>query len=179
MKKLILFGTTALAVLTLAACSSGNTEKTASSEKASTEKKAEPKKEASGWDAATKTFTTKAGVLKIDKTEKAANYDGKPALKVYFTLTNKGEEAQGAQILFQEMARVQQKTANTSNDLMFTMMPIDANGNQEENHLNDNINPNGTVSGFYPFELENETDPVQILFQKDFQTVDKHEITLK
>ncbi|CDG03385.1 DUF5067 domain-containing protein [Lactococcus lactis] len=150
------------------------------SEKALTEKKVESKKELSGWDASTKTFTNKDGVLKIDKAEKSTNFDGKPALKVYFTLTNKRKEAQVAQSLFQEMARVQQKQENTSNDLMYAMMPFNETGSpQEENHLNNNINPNGTVSGFYPYVLENETDPIQILFQKDYQTVDKYEITLK
>lgn len=180
MKKLALFGTATLALLTLVACSSGDSEKKISSEKALTEKKVESKKESSGWDASTKTFTNKDGILKIDKTEKSTNFDGKPALKVYFTLTNKRKEAQGAQILFQEMARVQQKQENTSNDLMYTMMPVNETGSpQEKDHLNDNINPNGTVSGFYPYVLENETDPIQILFQKDYQTVDKYEITLK
>ncbi len=150
------------------------------SEKALTEKKVESKKESPGWDASTKTFTNKDGVLKIDKAEKSTNFDGKPALKVYFTLTNKRKEAQVAQSLFQEMARVQQKQENTSNDLMYAMMPFNETGSpQEENHLNNNINPNGTVSGFYPYVLENETDPIQILFQKDYQTVDKYEITLK
>ena len=114
MKKVALFGTATLALLTLVACSSGNSEKKISSEKALTEKKVESKKESSGWDASTKTFTNKDGVLKIDKAEKSTNFDGKPALKVYFTLTNKRKEAQGAQILFQEMARVQQKQKNTS-----------------------------------------------------------------
>ncbi|WP_347979322.1 DUF5067 domain-containing protein [Lactococcus formosensis] len=176
MKKLFLLGATTLALFSLAACSSDNSEKTASSEKATTEKKVEPKKEETGWDAATKTFTSKEGILKIDKTEKTTDYDGKPALKVYFTLTNKGEEPQVAQILFQQLARVQQKSKNTSNDLQYAMISLE---NVEEDHLQDNINPNGTVSGYYSFELENDTDPVQILFQKDFQTVDKHEITLK
>ena len=150
------------------------------SEKALTEKKVESKKESSGWDASTKTFTNKDGILKIDKAEKSTDFDGKLALKVYFTLTNKRKEAQRAQMLFLEMTRVQQKQENTSNDLMYAIMPVNKTGSpQEKDHLNDNINPNGTVSGFYPYVLENETDPIQILFQKDYQTVDKYEITLK
>ena len=41
------------------------------------------------------------------------------------------------------------------------MMPVNEKGSpQEEDHLNDNINPNGTVSGFYPYVLENETFPI-------------------
>ena len=122
----------------------------------------------------------KKALINKTQNQKSTDFDGKLALKVYFTLTNKRKEAQGAQILFQEMARVQQKQENTSNDLMYAMMPFNETGSpQEENHLNNNINPNGTVSGFYPYVLENETDPIQILFQKDYQTVDKYEITLK
>ena len=146
--------------------------------KATTESKNETKKEESGWDEANKTFTTKDAVLKIDKVEKTADHSAKPAIKVHFTITNKTAEAKNAQSLFQEATRVQQKSANTSNDLNFTMMPYDDNGNTENNHLNDNINSGGTVSGFYPYELENETDPIQILFQKDYKTVATYEITL-
>ena len=124
--------------------SSSNISKTTG--KATEESKSEAKKEDSGWDEATKTFTTNDGVLKIDKVEKTTDYDGKAAIKVYFTLTNTSTENKDAQMLFQELTRVQQKSANTSNDLQYTMMPIE---NTEENHLSDNINPNGTISGYY------------------------------
>ena len=153
--------------------SSSNISKTTG--KATEESKSEAKKEDSGWDEATKTFTTNDGVLKIDKVEKTTDYDGKAAIKVYFTLTNTSTENKDAQMLFQELTRVQQKSANTSNDLQYTMMPIE---NTEENHLSDNINPNGTISGYYPYLLENETDPIHILFEKNYKTVATYEIAL-
>lgn len=153
--------------------SSSNISKTTG--KATEESKSEAKKEDSGWDEATKTFTTNDGVLKIDKVEKTTDYDGKAAIKVYFTLTNTSTENKDAQMLFQELTRVQQKSANTSNDLQYTMMPIE---NTEENHLSDNINPNGTISGYYPYLLENETDPIQILFEKNYKTVATYEVAL-
>lgn len=153
--------------------SSSNISKTTG--KATEESKSEAKKEDSGWDEATKTFTTNDGVLKIDKVEKTTDYDGKAAIKVYFTLTNTSIENKDAQMLFQELTRVQQKSANTSNDLQYTMMPIE---NTEENHLSDNINPNGTISGYYPYLLENETDPIQFLFEKNYKAVATYEIAL-
>ena len=153
--------------------SSSNISKTTG--KATEESKSEAKKEDSGWDEATKTFTTNDGVLKIDKVEKTTDYDGKAAIKVYFTLTNTSTENKNAQILFQELTRVQQKSANTSNDLQYTMLSFD---NTEEDHLNDNINTNGTVSGYYPLLLENETDPIHILFQKNYETVATYEVAL-
>ena len=153
--------------------SSSNISKTTG--KATEESKSEAKKEDSGWDEATKTFTTNDGVLKIDKVEKTTDYDGKAAIKVYFTLTNTSTENKNAQILFQELTRVQQKSANTSNDLQYTMMPIE---NTEENHLSDNINPNGTISGYYPYSLENETDPIQFLFEKNYKAVATYEVAL-
>ena len=58
------------------------------------------------------------------------------------------------------------------------MPDFKSDGNNEENHLNDNINPEGTVSAFYPFKLENEADPIQILFQKNYKTVATYEIAL-
>lgn len=153
--------------------SSSNISKTTG--KATEESKSEAKKEDSGWDEATKTFTTNDGVLKIDKVDKTTDYDGKAAIKVYFTLTNTSTENKDAQMLFQELTRVQQKSANTSNDLQYTMMPIE---NTEENHLSDNINPNGTISGYYPYLLENETDPIQFLFEKNYKAVATYEVAL-
>ena len=153
--------------------SSSNISKTTG--KATEESKSEAKKEDSGWDEATKTFTTNDGVLKIDKVEKTTDYDGKAAIKVYFTLTNTSTENKDAQTLFQNLTRVQQKSTNTSNDLQYTMLSFD---NAEEDHLNDNINTNGTVSGYYPLLLENETDPIHILFQKNYETVATYEVAL-
>ena len=153
--------------------SSSNISKTTG--KATEESKSEAKKEDSGWDEATKTFTTNDGVLKIDKVEKTTDYDGKAAIKVYFTLTNTSTENKNAQTLFQNLTRVQQKSTNTSNDLQYAMMPIE---NTEENHLNDNINPNGTISGYYPYLLENETDPIQFLFEKNYKAVATYEVAL-
>ena len=153
--------------------SSSNISKTTG--KATEESKSEAKKEDSGWDEATKTFTTNDGVLKIDKVEKTTDYDGKAAIKVYFTLTNTSTENKNAQTLFQNLTRVQQKSTNTSNDLQYTMLSFD---NAEEDHLNDNINTNGTVSGYYPLLLENETDPIHILFQKNYETVATYEVAL-
>ena len=153
--------------------SSSNISKTTG--KATEESKSEAKKEDSGWDEATKTFTGKDGTLKIDKAEKTTDYEGKAAIKVYFTLTNTSTENKDAQMLFQELTRVQQKSANTSNDLQYTMMPIE---NTEENHLSDNINPNGTISGYYPYLLENETDPIQFLFEKNYKAVATYEVAL-
>ncbi|WP_190289061.1 DUF5067 domain-containing protein [Lactococcus kimchii] len=129
----------------------------------------------SGWDDSTHTFTSDDGILKIDKTEITNDYNGKPAFCVYFTLTNKGDDTAVSQILFQQLARVQQLSTNTSNDLDFAMMSLDA----PENHLQDNINPNGTISGYYPFELENTSDPVAIQLQRDFQTVDTYKVPLQ
>ncbi len=153
--------------------SSSNISKTTG--KATEESKSEAKKVDSGWDEATKTFTTNDGVLKIDKVEKTTDYDGKAAIKVYFTLTNTSTENKNAQTLFQNLTRVQQKSTNTSNDLQYTMLSFD---NAEEDHLNDNINTNGTVSGYYPLLLENETDPIHILFQKNYETVATYEVAL-
>lgn len=140
--------------------------------------KNEPAKEADDWDESTKTFATKDSVLKIDKVEKTFDINDKPALKVYFTATNKAPENKGVQLILNSLTRVQQKTKNTSNDLGSTVAARDDNGDREEDHLGDNINPNGTVSGYYTYQLENEIDPIQILFQKNYKTVATYEIAL-
>lgn len=132
-------------------------------------------KENTGWDEGSKTFTTGDGIFKIDRVEKTADYSGKTAIKLYFTLTNKRSEIQNTQLLFQSLTRIQQKSVNTSNDVKYAIMPF---GDKEEDHLRDNINPEGTVSGFYPLELENETDPIIISFQKYYKTVATYEIAL-
>lgn len=156
---------------------SSNTTSNKSTGKVETSK-SEPVKEDSGWDEVTKTFTTKDSVLKIDKVEKAIDLDDKPALKIYFTVTNKASENRAAQMIFSELTKVQQKSKNTSNDLGSTLTKRDDNGEREEDHLGDNLNPNGTISGYFTYKLENETDPIQILFQKKYKTVATYEIAL-
>lgn len=136
-------------------------------------------KKDTGWNSSTKTFTGDDSIIKIDKVVQTTDYDGKPAAKVYFTITNTGAEAEYVQVLFLNSVRIQQKSTNTSNDLDFATMPSDEAGNTEEDHTNDNINPNGSVSGFYPVLLENSTDPLQLLFSKNYKTVATYEIALK
>ncbi|MFK4841030.1 DUF5067 domain-containing protein [Lactococcus garvieae] len=116
----------------------------------------------SKWDETTKTFTSSDGVLKIDGVEKTSDYDGKPSIKINFTLTNKKEKAENVQTLIMSMMKVQQKTANTTNNLEYAILMDDS-----ENHLQDNLNPNGTVSGNYSYVLDTETDPVQIHFMEN------------
>ena len=164
MKKLALFGITALAVFSLAACSSEKAQPTKSSGEATTKssEKASKAKDSAKWDDATKTFTSKDGILKIDSVEKTKDYDGKPAIKVNFTLTNKHDKAENVQMLIMSMMKVQQKTANTTNDLEYAILMDDS-----ENHLQDNLNPNGTISGNYSYALDTETDPIQIHFMEN------------
>lgn len=156
---------------------SSNTTSNKSTGKAEASK-SKPVKEDSGWDEATKTFTTKDSILKIDKVEKTTDYAGKPAVKLYFTITNKSAETKNVQSLFYDATRIQQKSKNTSNDLQLAMLDFGTNGNEEKDHLSDNLNPEGIVSGIFPLKLENETDPIQILFQKKYKTVATYEISL-
>lgn len=115
------------------------------------------------WDETTRTFTAPDGVLTINSVEKTTDYDDKPAIKVNFTLKNTSDKPQDAQMLFQQLATVKQQTANTTNSLNYTML-----SSNDEDHLNDSINSGGTITGFYPLSLENETDPILISFQADY-----------
>ena len=131
----------------------------------------------SKWDEATKTLTTSDGVLKIDRIERTTDYEGKPAIKVYFTLTNNSSSEKNAQMLFMSMFKIQQVSANTSNDLHSAILGF---SDTEENHLRDNINSGGTISGYYPYSLENETDPLRItLMENYFQTIDTYNYPLQ
>ncbi|GAB2026875.1 DUF5067 domain-containing protein [Lactovum odontotermitis] len=134
------------------------------------------------WDAKTKTFTTDNGILKIGDIAKTTDYDAEPALKIYFTLTNKQAEPEMAIMLLLSLMDVQQKTVNTSNHLDSTKpydyYDYDYNSIEEEDHLDDNINPDGTVSGFLTVKLENETDPIVIVLLEDYETVTSYEIPL-
>ncbi|MCM6842252.1 DUF5067 domain-containing protein [Lactococcus lactis] len=178
MKKIALLGVTALAIVSLTACSSGNSSATKSSGKATTStssSKKETAKATAKWDDATKTFTSKVGVLKIDGVEKTTDYDSKPSIKVNFTLTNKQDKAENVQALVMSMMKVQQKTANTTNDLEYAILM-----NDSENHLQDNLNPNGTISGSYSYVLDTETDPIQIHFMENMfsEPVATYEVSL-
>ncbi|MCW6666005.1 DUF5067 domain-containing protein [Aerococcaceae bacterium NML190938] len=114
--------------------------------------------------------------MTIDKTELTEDFEGKPALKIYYTLTNNGNKEQTVLIALGFMTKIQQKNRNTSNNLRCAILGF---GASEENHLQDNLLPGGTISGFYPVTLENTTDPVIIKFQEGFQTVAEHEIILQ
>lgn len=178
MKKIALLGVTALAIVSLAACSSGNSSATKYSGKATTStssSKKETAKTTAKWDDATKTFTSKDGVLKIDGVEKTKDYNDKPSIKVNFTLTNKKDKAEKVQMLVKSMMNVQQKTANTTNDLEYAIL-MDGS----KNHLQDNLNPNGTISGNYSYVLDTETDPIQIQFMENMfsEPVATYEVSL-
>lgn len=126
------------------------------------------------WDESEKTFTTSDIVLKIDDVVKTTDYNNAPALRINFTLTNNTDEVSNAQILYLFATQVRQKSENTSNDLTMAIMPTDS----EDNHLSDNINPGGTISGYYAYSLENETDPIEITFKKDFQEISTYSVNL-
>lgn len=130
----------------------------------------------SGWNKATNTFVGKELTLTIDKTELTEDFEGKPALKIYYTLTNNGNKEQTVLIALGFVTKIQQKNRNTSNNLRYAILGF---GASEEDHLQDNLLPGGTISGFYPVTLENTTDPVIIKFQEGFQTVAEHEIILQ
>ena len=143
------------------------TSTSSSSWESSSESKTK-KEKASPWNKDTMTLTTSEGVLKIDRIERASDYEGKPTIKVYFTLTNKSSREQYAQLLYLKMVKVKQLSENTSNDLQYAISSFD---DQEDNHLQDTILPNGTISGVYSYNLEDETHPVVFQFEENYSAV--------
>lgn len=121
---------------------------------------------ASKWNEETKTLTTSEGILKIDRVERTTSYDGKPAIKFYFTVTNNSNREKKAMSIFSSMLDVRQKNENTANKLDVAVLSGD-----EENHMLDNLVPGGTVSGFYPMKLEDPNAPLDLRFKEDYSTI--------
>lgn len=141
----------------------------------SVSKATDTKESSSGWNPENRTFTGTDGILVIDKVELTEDISGDPAAKIYFTLTNTSNKEQSALLLIGFMAEFQQRNQNTSNNLRYTILDLGG----ESDHLNDNLVPGGTISGFYPVKLENTTDPLVIKFLKSFKTVAEHEIVFQ
>lgn len=125
------------------------------------------------WDEVSKTYETPEGKIILDDISVISGYDEKPLLKVSFTITNYSNEEQNVQSLFNRLIDVKQRNSNTSNSLNYG-----STKDSEETHLSDNLNPNGTVSGFYPLELENTDDPIIFEMQSDYEKVHEWEYKL-
>ncbi|MGT2964770.1 DUF5067 domain-containing protein [Streptococcus acidominimus] len=134
----------------------------------------ENEKISASWNEETKTFESPEGKLVIDKIETVKGYKDKPVLKVSFSITNKSSEEKGVQLLFSSLVDIKQRNENTSNSLSYGSLT-----SSENNHLQDRLNAGGTISGFYPLELENETDPVIFDFQYDYTSLYEWKYTLK
>ncbi|MDR3190469.1 MAG: DUF5067 domain-containing protein [Lactobacillaceae bacterium] len=115
----------------------------------------------SAWDDATKTYTGKNAILKIDSAEKSQDFEGKPVMDINFTVTNTGNKVMDVQMLFLEVANVIQNNGTTSNTLEYAIKMDGA-----DDHLSDQLNPGATTSGTYSFSLEDETTPVTIEFKQ-------------
>ncbi|HFU4449656.1 TPA: DUF5067 domain-containing protein [Streptococcus suis] len=126
------------------------------------ESKIESENISASWNEETQTFESPDGKLVFDKIEIVKGYNDKPILKVSFTITNATKEEKNVLLLFSSLVNVQQRNKNTSNSLQLGTLT-----SLEKNHLNDTLNADGTISGFYPVELENETDPIIFDFQYD------------
>lgn len=120
------------------------------------------------WDEEENTFFGSDKIIKIDDIIKSKDFDGRPAIEVHFTITNNSEEVINTQMLFGLSTQVRQVSTNTSNDLRLAIMPIDS----ADSNLRSNINPGGTVTGYYPYLLENENDPIEISFREGFKIVE-------
>lgn len=165
MKKIMLLSAIALTALSLTACSATKPNDTKANDKVITNSDTNESK--ANWDEASKTFTSEKVIIKIDKIDIDKDYDNRSFVKIYYTLTNKQSNTEQASFLIQDSMKVQQESKNTSNDLSPLSITPDENGNIEETHLDDNIKPEGTISGYYPLLLENNSDPINILFQNN------------
>ncbi|SKA02919.1 protein of unknown function [Pilibacter termitis] len=106
-----------------------------------------------------KTFTGKIATVKIDKAEKVKDYDGKPALKVFFTITNNQSKDEEVDTLLSNTTQFKQDNGTVKNELSVTVLK-----EEEEEHLYDTLKAKKTISTFIVLELENEKDPVIVEF---------------
>lgn len=123
----------------------------------SSNQKSEPK-----WDESTKTWTTSNGILTIDRVERTTSADGKPAIKLYFTVMNGSDKEQIALGVLSHMLNVRQENDEQDNQLNMAVLAGD-----EEDHLMDNVKGYGIVSGFYPMELQDPDAPITLILKEN------------
>lgn len=173
MKKIKFLGVLTLSLLTLAACG-GSTEKNdnnsvdkakeAQKSNATETKKEDSKKESSDEIFKDNTLTSQNAVVKYTGSEKGADYNGKPILYTFFTITNKNKEAKNAQLLLLEYVGFTQNLGSTTKRLDFGMS-IDSPHKDKLDILQQDINPDGTVEMAYVSSIEDESKPVTITFK--------------
>lgn len=138
------------------------------------EETSETENASASWNEETKSFESPDGKLVIDKIEIVKGYEDESVLKVSFIITNNTNEEKNVQTLFNTIVDIKQRNENTSNSLSYASL-----SSNKDNHLSDTLNSNGTVSGFYPLELENESDPIIFDFQYNYDSVYEWEYKLK
>lgn len=149
-------------------------EETKSEEKELMETESDSENISASWNEETQTFETPDGKLVIDNIETVKGYNDKSVLKVSFTITNNTAGEKNVQSLFSSLVKIKQRNENTSNSLSYAVL-----SSSENNHLSDTLNAGGTISGFYPLELENESDPIIFDFQYDYISLYEWEYKLK
>jgi len=116
---------------------------------------------APAFDEATNTFTAEEETITIDQAVLGEDYDGAPMVSIYFTVTNNGDEDTSVQMLYLDAVKgVYQDNGNTRNNLDMALVL----NSDEEDHLQDNLKPGGTISGIYRYSLEDASLPIEIDF---------------
>lgn len=167
MKSIKLLSVLALGTLILTACGDSSDKETPKSSDTAKQEQTE-KSETKGENEIFKdnTLTTKDAIVTYTGSEKGTDYDGKPIIYTFFTVTNKKEEPILAQALIMNYVEFNQNLGSTTKRLDFGIT-IDSPHQDKLDILQQDINPDGTVDIAYVNNIEDESKPVSIIFKEN------------
>lgn len=168
MKKFKLFGVLLLSVAVLGACSSNSSNETKKETADAAKNSSEENKD---YSFENNTLTTKNAVISYTGAEKSTDYNGAPIAYLFFTVTNKKEEAQNVQMFFLENTKISQNLGDTTKDLEYGMT-MESPYQDKLDMLNQNLNPEGTAEIVYPVSIADETKPITITFKDGYLSKD-------
>lgn len=176
MKKMKLLGALLLVSTLLVSCGDSTTSKKAvkSTDKAkTTEKVSDKAKETEKSDKKETSKVFKDNTLSTDEveikytgSEKTVDYDGKPTAYVFFTVTNKKDEAEDGMMLLLSYVEFSQNLGATTKRVDYAMV-MDSPYQDKLDLLNQQINPEGTVDIAYPVNIDDESKPLAINFKEN------------
>lgn len=170
MKKIKVLCVLGLSLVVLAAC--GSTDKkevvksvdsAAPASSSVVEKKEDKKEESKDVTFENNTLTTKDAVIQYTGSEKGTDYDGKPLLYVFLTITNKEEEPQDGQMMILAHLEFSQNLGATTKRLEYAITMDDPYKDKLE-LMRQSVNKDGTIETVYPVLIDDESKPVTITF---------------
>lgn len=127
------------------------------------------------WNEGTRTYTNEDVTIKLGQITRTTDFEGKPAVKINFTITNHSGKDDDIASLFYEGFDVQQVTSTTSDSLWPT---FDKGQIANPNSLTTRLRNGATISTYTYFLLENTSSPLKFSITENFDEFASFNVSL-